>query len=58
MSKTSANSLALLCVAVYMNWSVVLVGGIVIISAIWWFIDGRKNYVGPNIEATLHRNMD
>ena len=44
--------------AVYMNYSVLLVGGVVVISAVWWLIDGRKNYVGPNIEATLHRNMD
>jgi amino acid transporter len=36
-----------------MNWSIVLVGGIVVISIVWWFIEGRKSFVGPDINATL-----
>ncbi|KAK5169371.1 uncharacterized protein LTR77_005346 [Saxophila tyrrhenica] len=44
--------------AEYMNWSVLLVGGIVVISMVWWFVEGRKSFVGPNIDATLHRNTD
>lgn len=41
--------------AQYMNWSVLLVGGIVVISIVWWFIDGKKNYVGPDVSRTFDR---
>lgn len=44
--------------AVSMNWTIVLIGGILIISAVWWFIEGRKSFVGPNIEATLNRHLE
>ena len=44
--------------AEYMNWSIVLVGGIVIISIIWWFIEGRKHFVGPDVERTLERRLE
>lgn len=44
--------------AVYMNWSIVIVGGVVIISIVWWFIEGRKNFVGPDVERTLERRVD
>ena len=42
----------------YMNWSIVLVGGIVIISIIWWFVEGRKSFVGPDIDRTLTQDRD
>jgi hypothetical protein len=38
-----------------MNWSIVLVGGILVISIVWWFIEGRKSFVGPDITATLEQ---
>ena len=43
---------------VYMNWSIVLVGGAVVFSVFWWFVEGRKSFVGPDIEATLNRRVD
>lgn len=33
---------------IYMNWSIVLVGGIFVISILWWFIDGKKNFVSTH----------
>jgi hypothetical protein len=45
-----------------MNWSIVLVGGILVISIVWWIIEGHKSFVGPDITATLeqpeHRRAD
>lgn len=34
-----------------MNWSILLVGGIMVISMVWWFIAGRKEFVAPNLDA-------
>ncbi|KAH8690276.1 amino acid/polyamine transporter I [Talaromyces proteolyticus] len=36
-----------------MNYCVVAFGIIVIISAVQWIIDGRKNFTGPRIDVTL-----
>jgi choline transport protein len=45
-------------VAANMNWTVVVVGGIMVLATIWWFIGGRKQYnimtgAGISDEATL-----
>lgn len=29
------------------NWSVAIFGGVIIISMVWYFIKGHKNYAGP-----------
>ena len=44
--------------AAYMNWTIVLVGGIAVISLVWWFVEGRKSFFGPNIERTLNQHDD
>ena len=38
-----------------MNWTVVLIGGLLTFSCIWWFVEGCKSFVGPDIDATLNR---
>lgn len=42
--------------AVTMNWSIVLVGGVLVFSMFWWFVEGRKSFVGPNIDMTLNQH--
>ena len=42
----------------YMNWSIVLVGGIVVIAVVWWFVEGRKSFIGPNIDRTYDQHVD
>jgi hypothetical protein len=44
--------------ATYMNWSILLVGGIVVISIVWWFVEGRKSFVGPDVSRTLDRHLE
>lgn len=39
--------------ATYMNWSILLVGGIIVISVVWWFVEGKKNFVGPDVSRTF-----
>lgn len=36
-----------------MNWSIALVGGMLVFAVFWWFVHGRKTFVGPDINATL-----
>ncbi|KAK4889263.1 hypothetical protein LTR27_011940 [Elasticomyces elasticus] len=43
--------------AATMNWSIVLVGAVVLFSIFWWFVEGRKSFVGPNIDTTLHQHV-
>lgn len=31
-----------------MNWSIVLVGGVMVFSVFWWFVDGQRNFVAFN----------
>ncbi|GAB7326944.1 hypothetical protein MBLNU13_g10903t1 [Cladosporium sp. NU13] len=38
-----------------MNWTIVLIGGVLTFSCFWWFVEGRKSFVGPDIDATLNR---
>lgn len=38
-----------------MNWTIVLIGGVLVFSCFWWFVEGRKSFFGPDIEATLNR---
>jgi choline transport protein len=38
-----------------MNWTIVLIGGVLTFSGFWWFVEGRKSFVGPDIDATLNR---
>lgn len=40
--------------AATMNWTVVLIGGVLVFAAFWWFVEGRKSFIGPDIETTLH----
>ncbi|KAI9808499.1 MAG: hypothetical protein M1827_007204 [Pycnora praestabilis] len=41
--------------AVDMNWSVVVLGGVMILSMVFYFIYGRKQYKGPIIEVRFER---
>lgn len=34
-----------------MNWSILLVGGIMVISMVWWFIAGKNEFVAPNLDT-------
>lgn len=36
-----------------MNYSVVVTGGVMILSAIWYFVRGRKDYKGPLIDEDV-----
>lgn len=40
-----------------MNYSVVVTGGVIIFSIIWYFIRGRKEYHGPLIDEEVERIM-
>ncbi|KAK5692864.1 hypothetical protein LTR97_010340 [Elasticomyces elasticus] len=40
-----------------MNWSIVLVGAVVLFSIFWWFVEGRKSFVGPHIDMTLNQHV-
>ena len=33
-----------------MNYSIVVTGGVIIFSIIWYFVRGRKEYRGPTID--------
>ena len=39
--------------AITMNWSIVLVGGMFVFSIFWWFVKGRKTFVGPDVTAMM-----
>ena len=41
-----------------MNYCIAAFAIIVIISTIQWFVDGRKNYSGPRIDAEAMKNAD
>ncbi|KAK3654172.1 hypothetical protein LTR56_004227 [Elasticomyces elasticus] len=43
--------------AANMNWSIVLVGAVVLFSIFWWFVEGRKSFDRPNIDTTLHQHV-
>jgi hypothetical protein len=36
-----------------MNYSVVVTGGVMILSAIWYYIGGKKQYNGPTIDEEV-----
>lgn len=36
-----------------MNYSIVVTGGVMILSAIWYFIRGKKQYKGPTIDTEV-----
>lgn len=40
-----------------MNYSVVVTGGVMILSAIWYYIGGRKQYKGPLIDEEVKEIM-
>lgn len=40
-----------------MNYSVVVTGGVIILSLVWYFIRGRKEYHGPLIDDEVKRIM-
>jgi hypothetical protein len=40
-----------------MNYSVVVTGGVIIFSIIWYFIHGQKVYRGPLVDAEIMRHM-
>lgn len=40
-----------------MNYSVVVTGGVMILSAIWYYIGGRKQYKGPLIDDEVKEIM-
>lgn len=37
-----------------MNYCIVAFAIVMIVSVIQWFVDGRKNYVGPKVEIEDH----
>lgn len=39
--------------AANMNYCVVAFGIVFVISIVQWIVDGRKNYVGPHIDAEV-----
>jgi amino acid transporter len=39
--------------AMSMNYSVVVTGGVLILSAIWYYIGGKKQYTGPTIDEEV-----
>lgn len=43
-----------------MNWSIVLVGAVLVFAIFWWYVQGRKTFIGPklNANATDHEAMD
>ncbi|KAK3718751.1 hypothetical protein LTR37_004970 [Vermiconidia calcicola] len=44
--------------AAEMNWTILLIGGVLVFAAFWWFVEGRKSFVGPNIDATLNQHKE
>lgn len=40
-----------------MNYSVVVTGGVIIFSIVWYYIRGRKEYKGPRIDDEVARVM-
>jgi len=40
-----------------MNYSVVVTGGVIILSMVWYFVRGRKEYHGPLIDDEVKRIM-
>jgi hypothetical protein len=59
MSKSSSrrqNKKAL--ITFYVDYCVVAFGIIIIISAIQWIVDGRKNFTGPRVDVTLEGAVD
>ncbi|KAK3632986.1 hypothetical protein LTR56_016034 [Elasticomyces elasticus] len=43
--------------AATMNWSIVLVGAVALFSIFWWVVEGRRSFVGPNIDMTLDQHV-
>ncbi|KAK6439601.1 hypothetical protein LTR95_004191 [Oleoguttula sp. CCFEE 5521] len=43
-----------------MNWSIVLVGAVFVFAIFWWFVQGRKTFIGPkmDVDETGHRAME
>ncbi|KAK5103104.1 hypothetical protein LTS08_003907 [Lithohypha guttulata] len=39
--------------AVNMNYSIVVLGGVIILSILWYFVRGRKEYQGPTIDEEI-----
>ena len=40
-----------------MNYSVVVTGGVAILSAVWYFVQARKVYKGPTVDEEVARGM-
>lgn len=36
-----------------MNYNSVILIGVIILTAIWWFVHGSKNYIGPKLGGFL-----
>lgn len=39
---------------VSMNWSIVLVGGVLVFAVFWWFVSGKRSFDGPDVDAKVH----
>ena len=39
--------------ATSMNYSIVVTGGVIILSIVWYFIRGRKEYRGPLVDQEV-----
>lgn len=39
-----------------MNYAIVYLAGILAFAAVYWFVQGRKFYTGPLIEAAIDEN--
>jgi choline transport protein len=40
-----------------MNYSIVVTGGVIILSIVWYFVRGRKEYHGPTIDDEVKAIM-
>lgn len=36
-----------------MNYAIVVLAGILLFALLWWYISGRKTYIGPRVKAQL-----
>ena len=41
-----------------MNYSSLIVGGLTVFVAIWWFIGARKTYIGPQTAGEIHSAVE
>lgn len=43
--------------AASMNYSIVVTGGVLIFSMMWYFFQGRKEYKGPRIDEEVRETL-